>query len=83
MKKLLKPGQTADEWANETIGDWIDEKCPICGCQLLGNKKGDKWCDFAKCSWNTWDEDCPHDEDTWKNAINGRCPICGERKDGS
>ena len=27
-------------------------------------------------------DDCQHNEDTWKNAINGRCPWCGERRNG-
>lgn len=38
----------------DTIGDWISERCPQCGCQLLGSKRGDKWCSFVECSWNNW-----------------------------
>jgi len=33
------------------IGDWIDEKCPRCAAQLLGNLEGDKWCSYVKCDY--------------------------------
>ena len=33
-------------------GNWIDERCPKCGCQLLGNKIGDKWCSFIECDYS-------------------------------
>lgn len=36
-------GEEADR-DDELYGDWIDERCPKCGANLLGNKVGDKWC---------------------------------------
>ena len=36
---------------NELYGDWIDERCPKCGANLLGNKVGDKWCSLVGCDY--------------------------------
>jgi len=37
---------------DDEIGDWIDEKCPKCGADLLGNKVGDKWCSLVGCDYS-------------------------------
>lgn len=37
--------------SDENIGDWIDEKCPKCGSQLLGNKAGGSWCSLVGCDY--------------------------------
>lgn len=33
------------------IGDYIDEWCPICKEQLLGNKAKHKWCSNSNCEY--------------------------------
>jgi uncharacterized Zn finger protein (UPF0148 family) len=35
----------------DLLGDWIDESCPNCKSQLLGNKVGDKWCSLVGCEY--------------------------------
>lgn len=30
-------------------GEFVNEKCPQCGCSLLGNKIGDRWCSRPGC----------------------------------
>lgn len=51
---------------DEFIGEFIREKCPRCGCNLLANKAGDKWCSFiggtgiAPCTYGL--EDQPKEE---------------------
>ena len=41
----------AKEPHDDLIGNFIDEKCPRCGATLLGNKVGDKWCSYIRCSY--------------------------------
>lgn len=33
------------------IGTWIDECCPKCGSQMLGNLNGAKWCSMVGCDY--------------------------------
>lgn len=35
----------------EPVGDWIDEYCPKCGAQMLGNKIGNEWCSSVVCNY--------------------------------
>jgi len=49
-EKTVESVLTQKPAPNYYVGDWIDEKCPICGAQLLGNQNGDKWCSYIKCS---------------------------------
>jgi hypothetical protein len=35
---------SGEEREGDLIGYWINEKCPKCGADMLGNKVGDKWC---------------------------------------
>ena len=41
------PRVECSEWVDEWEGNWIEEKCPKCGCSLLGNRRGQKWCSFV------------------------------------
>lgn len=34
-----------------TKGQYIDEKCPLCGLQLIGNNLGEKWCGHLTCDY--------------------------------
>lgn len=43
---------TAERVRNDGfLGEKINEKCPKCGADLLGNKVGDKWCSMAGCDY--------------------------------
>lgn len=36
---------------SDYVGDFIEEWCPLCNAQLLGNNIGQKWCSFVKCEY--------------------------------
>lgn len=38
---------------NYYVGDFINEGCPLCNSQLIGNKMGDKWCSNKGCQFET------------------------------
>jgi uncharacterized Zn finger protein (UPF0148 family) len=33
------------------IGEFSDERCPKCGCNLLKNAAGEVWCSFVECDY--------------------------------
>jgi hypothetical protein len=33
------------------IGEFSDERCPECGCNLLKNAAGEVWCSFVECDY--------------------------------
>jgi hypothetical protein len=37
---------------DDFLGEKINEKCPKCGANLLGNKVGDKWCSLVGCDYS-------------------------------
>jgi hypothetical protein len=39
----------------DTVGNFIDKKCPKCGASLLGNKIGDEWCSNVSCDFGVGD----------------------------
>lgn len=41
---------------DDFLGGKINEKCPKCGADLLGNKMGDKWCSMVGCDYGLRDE---------------------------
>jgi hypothetical protein len=41
-----------EEREGDLIGYWINEKCPKCGADMLGNKVGDKWCSLVGCDYS-------------------------------
>lgn len=41
---------------DDTTGYPSDERCPLCGCRLLVNKRGDRWCSFIQCKYGLEDE---------------------------
>ena len=54
LKKVEKPfdkRQLKDILTDFFEGDWIDEYCPECNAQLLGNNAGDKWCSYVNCTY--------------------------------
>ena len=38
-----------------TKGHYIDEKCPQCGMDLIGNDLGEKWCGYLTCNYGLID----------------------------
>lgn len=43
------------------IGNFIDKKCPECGAQLLGNKRGEEWCSDLDCDFGPEEKAANHD----------------------
>ena len=33
------------------IGEFSEERCPKCGCNLLKNAAGEVWCSFVECDY--------------------------------
>ena len=50
-KAEVKSGKLKKLDDNDYVGDFIEEWCPICNAQLLGNTIGQKWCSFAGCKY--------------------------------
>lgn len=48
LQELAEQALSGD---TEPVGDWIDEYCPKCGAQMLGNKIGNEWCSSVICNY--------------------------------
>lgn len=35
----------------QEVGNWIDERCPKCGAQMIGISSGKKWCSYVLCDY--------------------------------